>query len=55
MTFAELCERLIHIDEVSLLELLEISSDDIVNRFEDRIEEKREYFEEDLEDEDYEY
>jgi len=55
MTFAELCERLIRIDEVSLLELLEISSDDIVSRFEDRIEDKRDYFEEDLEDEDYEY
>lgn len=55
MTFAELCERLIHVDEVSLLELLDISSEDIVSRFEDKIEDKRDYFEEDLEDEDYEY
>lgn len=55
MTFAELCDRLTHVDEVSLLELLDISSEDIVERFEDRIEEKRDYFEEDLEDESEEY
>ena len=55
MTFAEVCERLIQVDEVSLLELLDISSEDIVSRFEDRIEERRDYFEEDLEEEEDEY
>jgi len=36
----ELLETLRHLDEVTLLELLEVCSDDIVDRFLDRIEEK---------------
>ncbi len=46
-------DKLRHLDEITLMELLEISSDDIIERFQDIIEKKRENFEEDLES-DYE-
>jgi hypothetical protein len=39
-TFSELCEELKRIDEITLLELLEISSEEIVDKFEDKIEDK---------------
>ena len=42
ITFEELKEKLQSVDEVTLLELLEIRSDDIVERFEDFIEEQQE-------------
>ena len=42
LTFEELKEKLQRVDEVTLLELLEIRSDDIVERFEDFIEEQQE-------------
>lgn len=38
ITFAELKERLKQIDEISLLEVLEINSEDIVEKFEEKIE-----------------
>jgi hypothetical protein len=41
ITFEELKEKLQSVDEVTLLELLEIRSDDIVERFEDFIEEQQ--------------
>jgi hypothetical protein len=49
MTFTELCERLKQIEETILLELLDINSGQIVDRFEDVVEEKRDYLEDDLE------
>ena len=52
MTFNELCERLKGIEETILIELLDIQSDEIVDRFHDKIEEKRTYLEDDLEVED---
>lgn len=42
LTFEELKEKLQSVDEVTLLELLEIRSDDLVERFEDFIEEQQE-------------
>ncbi len=39
-TFSELCEELKRIDEITLLELLEISSEEIVDKFEDKIEDR---------------
>ena len=39
LTHVELCEELEKIDEVTLLELLGISSTDLVSHFQDRIEE----------------
>lgn len=40
------------IDEISLLEILEISSEDLVDRFADKIEEKYDILKEDFEEED---
>lgn len=51
-TLEEICEDLIKIDEISLMEILDISSEDIVERFKDIIENKIEYFQADLEDQD---
>lgn len=40
LTFNEVKERLKTFDEITLLELLSITSEDIVNRFDDFIEDK---------------
>ena len=40
LTFTELLERLKKVDEISLLEILDISSEDLVDRFPDLIEAK---------------
>lgn len=53
LTFEEVKEKLKDIDEVSLLEKLEIYSDDIVERFQDKIEDKYENLSGDLEEEEY--
>jgi hypothetical protein len=42
MTFYDLCKRLRTLDEITLLEVLEIDSEDIVDRFEDFIAKKME-------------
>ena len=42
LTFKELKEKLQRVDEVTLLELLDIHSDDIIERFEDYIEDRQE-------------
>lgn len=39
MDYLEILEQLEYIDEVTLLELLEITSEDIIERFSDRINE----------------
>lgn len=43
ITLTELQDKLKHIDEISLMEVLEISSEDLVNRFVDRIEERMDH------------
>ena len=43
ITFEELKEALKRLDEVTLLELLGLQSDDLVDRFDDLIEKKQEY------------
>ncbi len=48
MTFEELCEKLKCIDEITLMEVLEISSEDLVERFEDKIEIKINQIKKDL-------
>ena len=40
ITLPELKEKLSHVDEISLLELLEISSEDLVDKFDDKIEDQ---------------
>lgn len=39
-TYADVIRRLIQEREIDLLEILEISSEDLVDRFQDKIEEK---------------
>ena len=49
LTFAEIKERLKQLDEVTLLEVLNLSAEDIVDRFEDIIEERIEVLANDFE------
>lgn len=49
ITFEELKEALKRLDEVTLLELLGIQSDDLVERFDDVIEKKQEYLTKEIE------
>ena len=50
LTFEDIRERLKRLDEITLLEVLEISSEDIVDRFQDKIEDKLDELEPELED-----
>ena len=54
LTFIDVCDRLKQQDEISILEILEITSDELVERFKDRIEENYDELAEDLGDVDYE-
>ena len=51
LTLVELQERLKQIDEISLLEILDISSEDIVERFVDLIENRYDVLKEEFEEE----
>jgi hypothetical protein len=51
LRFIVVCDRLKLQDEISVLEVLEITSEELVDRFNDKIESKLDYFLEDLEDE----
>lgn len=51
LTLADLKEKLKRLDEITLMEELEISSEDLVERFEDHIELKFERLSCELEDE----
>lgn len=48
-TLVELKEKLKSLDEVSLMELLEVSSEDLVEQFSDRIEERMDKLKEEIE------
>jgi len=50
MTLYDLAEKLKKMEEVTLMETLEITSEEIVDRFLDRIEEKFDQLEIDLDD-----
>ena len=54
LTLADVIEKLKSIDEISLMEILEISSEDLVDRFEDRIENKYDELREDFEEDETE-
>ena len=47
-TFTEIKEQLYLLDEITVLETLEINSTELVDRFEDRVEEKVDQILEDL-------
>ena len=49
LTLPDIMDRLKRLDEVSLLEILNISSEDIVERFADKIEDRADILEEELE------
>jgi hypothetical protein len=50
LTLTELKEKIVEqVDEVDLLELLNLTTEDLVNAFEDRIEDNMEKIEQDLE------
>jgi len=53
-TYADVIHRLMQEREIDLLELLEISSEDLVERFRDKIEDKMEDFIIEFEDEEEE-
>tara|TARA_R110000822_G_scaffold295486_1_gene417725 strand:+ start:1386 stop:1550 length:165 start_codon:yes stop_codon:yes gene_type:complete len=48
LTFSDVKNKLTMLDEITLMEVLEISSEDIVERFEDKIEQKLDYLSEEL-------
>lgn len=50
LVLSELIEKLKREDEITLLELLEINSEMIIERFSDIIEEKQDYLEESIDD-----
>lgn len=50
LTLEDIKTKLKQLDEVTLMETLDITSEDIVNKFADRIEEKQETLENDLDD-----
>ena len=50
LTPKEVRDKLKQLDETTLLEVLEISSEEIVDRFDDKIEEREDYFIADLND-----
>ena len=55
LTFKEVKEQLSALDEVLVLEVLEINSTELVERFEDKIEDKLEYIIDGLGGEDNEF
>ena len=54
LTQKDIRDRLKKLDETTLLEILEISSEEIVDRFDDKIDEREEYFISDLDEETWE-
>lgn len=50
--FPELCERLKQVNEVDLLELLDISSEELVEQFKDRIEDRYEILMQEFDEDD---
>jgi|TARA_R100001463_G_scaffold4162_6_gene15968 hypothetical protein len=50
LSFKEVCEELTKIDETTLLEILDITSEDIVNKFQDKIEDNLEELSNDLDE-----
>tara|TARA_R110000751_G_scaffold33477_1_gene83440 strand:- start:314 stop:502 length:189 start_codon:yes stop_codon:yes gene_type:complete len=50
LTFKDVCDKLEKLDEITLLEVLDISSEDIVAKFQDKIDDNFEELLEDLDD-----
>lgn len=54
LTLVEIKEKLLRYDEITLLEILEISAEDILDRFEDFLELKADQLEEELDEDEEE-
>jgi hypothetical protein len=50
LTLRDIMERMVRLDEITLLEVLDISSEEIVERFADKIENKFDELEIDLDE-----
>ena len=50
LTFKDVCDKLEKLDEITLLEVLDISSEEIIAKFQDKIEDNFEELSEDLND-----
>jgi hypothetical protein len=50
LTIPDICDKLKRLDEVTILELLEVSSEELVAKFQDKIEDMADYLEELLDD-----
>jgi len=50
LTLSDVCDKLRQLDEITLLEVLDISSEDIVNRFLDTIEDRFDYLADEFDD-----
>lgn len=54
LTLVDVCDRLSRVDEISVLEILEINSTDLVEAFKDKIEDNYDELAEELADDEYE-
>jgi hypothetical protein len=50
LTIPDICDKLKRLDEVTILELLEVNSEELVAKFQDKIEDMADYLEELLDD-----
>jgi hypothetical protein len=50
LTLPDICDKLKRLDEVTILELLEVNSEELVAKFQDKIEDMADYLEELLDD-----
>jgi len=50
LTFKDVCDKLEKLDEITLLEVLDVSSEEIIAKFQDKIEDNFEELSEDLND-----
>ncbi len=50
LSYKEVCEELSKLDETTLLEVLDITSEDLVNKFQDKIEDNLEELSNDLDE-----
>lgn len=50
LTLPDICDKLKRLDEVTILELLEVNSEELVAKFQDKIEDMADYLEDLLDD-----
>lgn len=50
LTLTDICDRLKQLDEITLMEVLEIDSEDLIERFMDRVEDNADMLEGELDE-----